>query len=316
MNLIIFPIPILFGQIDHRITKDIQTSIGSLKDVTIMNLDDKKEWSIEIDNPEIIAKYKPPFYNRGAEYAQQHSYFEALCHASSGDLQYKIISSSTARYAKRYEQSCETNLCPVTIHIAAFVEQIHKKNKQFLDELRNNLKNENVPYVDDLVYGIFRNIAIQYHFNKPSLPAKKTLHIDHINSCIHMAITLNGTRNILFVDEDIEKKIKLKQNDVYLTSPAILMHGIEVPKLTEKDASISIQFRTLLSANIASELYKNHTIKICFTICHLLRKYDKQFLLPTYEEYINEVQDMINNAPIILDDTPKKITYINKNILL
>src|SRR6185369_15286529 len=115
MNLIDFTIPILFGRLDEKIMNDIKNGMNPLDKSTIIGLDDTKEWSIDIDNPEIVSEYKPPIFNRRGEYAKKHSYFEILCHASSGSERHKLIDSANARYAKRYESAYRTSLYPSTI---------------------------------------------------------------------------------------------------------------------------------------------------------------------------------------------------------
>lgn len=318
MNLIDFPVPIMFGNLDEKITNDIKSNLKPLDDSMIISLDDMKEWTIEIDNPQIISKYYPPIFNRRSEYAKHHSYFEMLCHSSSGSNRHNLIESSNARYAKRYESSYRTTLYPCTIQIMALVELIHKLNKQFKLDLIESLKNKSIPHYDEIVSGMFRNVAVQFHFNKPSLPAEKTLHLDHINSCIHIAITLSGTRNILFSDKNLDRqKITLKPNNVYLTSPTYVLHGIEVPELSENNASISIQLRTLLSPESATDLYKNHTKAVCKVVCDTLKKYDGKFILPSYEEYKTELDAIVKEAFITYSTNtplPLKVEYHNKDI--
>jgi hypothetical protein len=315
LNLIDFSIPILFGNLDEKITNDIKSNLKPLDESTIIGLDDMKEWTIEIDNPQIISKYYPPIFNRRSEYAKHHSYFEMLSHASSGSDRHKLIESSNARYAKRYESSYRTTLYPCTIQIMALIEQIHKLNKQFKLDLTNSLKAKSIPHSDEIVSGMFRNVAVQFHFNKPSLPAEKTLHLDHINSCIHIAITLNGTRDILFVDKNLDRqKITLKPNNVYLTSPTYVLHGIEVPELAEDNASISIQLRTLLSPESATNLYKNHTKDVCAIICDVLKRYDGKIVLPTYDEYRAELELIIKEASVYPQGLPVRENSVTKNM--
>jgi len=126
-----------------------------------------------------------------------------------------------------------------------------------------------------------------------------------------MAVTLNGTRNILFAAGEKRHKITLKSNDVYLTSPTCIMHGIEIPKLDEENASIALQLRALLPSNIASELYKNHTAQICTIICKLFEKYNDKLNLPSYEEYVSEYDELLKLSPKLESE---KIKYTNKPI--
>jgi len=124
-------------------------------------------------------------------------------------------------------------------------------------------------------------LLYKIHFNNESLPANNTLHFDHINSCIHMAVTLNGTRDVLFCSNNNNNNnnnhtIKLKPNDIYMTSPTYIMHGIYVPKLNNNNASVALQLRTLPPTDIASELYKKYTKGVCVIICKLLEKYNKK----------------------------------------
>jgi hypothetical protein len=317
MNLVKFSSPVLFGTLDPRIVAIIARSIGTIgsNDIQIVGHDDTEQWSILINNPQLTESYIPFFFNRRSEYAKNHSYFEALCHVSPEPDKFKLITSSTARYAKRFEKSYDSRLCPATLAISAFVEQVRIKNSTFLHELLERLRDDGIPHCEEFVDGVFRNVAIQIHFNEKTVSTHTTLHTDHINSCIHMAVTIGGTRNILFVDQsNNEYKKTLVGNDVYLTSPSSILHGIEVPRLDEKNASIALQLRTLLPTNIASVLYRDHLAKICQIVCDMLRKYDGKFLFPTFEqynaEYLKQLETVqrINKIP---KDIPEKIQYTN-----
>jgi hypothetical protein len=70
-----------------------------------------------------------------------------------------------------------------------------------------------------------------------------------------MGVTLSGHRTVGFGVKGKEFdffKLPMSAGDVYVSSPAGIFHGIFVDKLSAKEPSLAIQFRTLLSAEAAA----------------------------------------------------------------
>ncbi|MBN9662471.1 MAG: hypothetical protein J0H49_30010, partial [Acidobacteria bacterium] len=90
---------------------------------------------------------------------------------------------------------------------------------------------------------------------------------------------------------------------------------IHVPKCKTKEASISIQLRTLMTCATADSIYP-FSDQVCDIILDLLREYDGIFTLPTFEEYQQalhtieaELDAQVSSAPS--SNIPKTLTFDN-----
>jgi hypothetical protein len=310
---------VLGGKMDPKITKSLKKSLGEITDMQLTRNDDKLAWQLDMPNPLRGNKYKPFFFERGSEYGTEHHYYEALCHASSSNHRFALLPSSTARYANRKaKKSFPTVLIPATMPVTAYVDSLRQVNKPFLETLHARigaLEGINAEALDAFMEGLFRNAAIQVHFGGNSEPIERGLHLDHLHSALHMALTLNGTRDILFIrDEEVRLDHTLAEGDVYVTSPTRVMHGIHVPKCKAKEASISIQLRTLMSCATADSIYP-FSDQICDIILDLLREHDGIFSLPSFDEFQQallaieaELTTQIASMP---SKIPKTLTFDN-----
>lgn len=316
MNALHTSLSVLGGKLDPKITKCLRKSLGSIDDLQLTKKDDRVAWQIDIPNPLLGNDYKPFFFDRGNEFGGGHRYHEALCHASkSGVERFALLTTSTARYANRTAKtSFETLLCPATLPLIAFVDALRAVNQPYLDSLEDRLSK--LPGIDqfalaDFVSGMFRNVAIQIHYGGASEPKEQTMHLDHLHSALHMALTLNGTRDILFTRGDHMLSHTLALDDCYVTSPTRVLHGIGVPTCTKKEASISVQLRTLMSRDTANSIYP-FSDQVCDTVLDLLRVYDELFSLPSYEDFQKHLQLVEAEADAARGkNVPDTITFSN-----
>ena len=96
----------------------------------------------------------------------------------------------------------------------------------------------------------------------------------------------------------------------------IVFHGIHVSECTETDASIAIQFRTLLSTEVSTELDKSKLVKpLCQTIIKSLKECsDGTIRLPTVDEYKEHYNKLQKQIEEIIKDKQIAPTVELKNI--
>eukprot|EP01102_Stenamoeba_stenopodia_P006924 TRINITY_DN193_c0_g1_i1.p1 TRINITY_DN193_c0_g1~~TRINITY_DN193_c0_g1_i1.p1 ORF type:complete len:358 (+),score=79.40 TRINITY_DN193_c0_g1_i1:1351-2424(+) len=310
---------------EPKVLASIYESLGSLEDIHLVGFDDLDEFEIEVVDPEKTIDYVPFFFNRRGEYGRKHSYWEGLCHVSTGSNRWKFIKSASARYTTPIVgTSIESVLCPATIEISALVECIRTINIDFLNSLRDELLQAGLAerLATNFVEGAFRNVAIQIHFNDPSLSTAATMHVDHINSALHMAVTIHGSRTVSFEKSDRSTfDLNLKQGDVYLTSPTSVMHGVSVPKLAEEQRSVALQLRTLLDVETANDLnLKGNNADILLVSMHkVLDLYQNRIRMPSFDEYQHALRELKNQKQqdgcIVSGQTTIKTTFKNTFVI-
>jgi len=231
-------------------------------------------------------EYRPVFFNRGNEYGRGHPYYEALCH---GFTHREVVLASSARYFNSSSgKSLLTKHLPSPIPIAAFIECVRTINSTFMTQLSQTLTSFTTLHpptppstaedmVSDFLNGTFRNIAIQIHYNASSYERLMLYHMDHVFSALHMAVTLHGRRSVGFsrsrsdVSDFNEIVLDMQAGDVYITTPAGILHGVSVDELSMNDRSVAIQCRTLLGAG-SSAYWCKHVGPLCVEIGKVLEK--------------------------------------------
>lgn len=130
------------------------------------------------------------------------------------------------------------------------------------------------------------------------------MHLDHINSCIHMAVTINGRRAVgLNIGETVDEagmfapkffEMGMEKGDIYLTSPTSVLHGIHIEKLSEEDRSVALQLRTLVSVETANALMLRPNVHLLLhSILRLLgeESTDMKVRMPTWDEFQKALQN-------------------------
>jgi len=294
--------------LEPELTKALFNSLGAAADLQTVTNGDTTDFTIDIPNPNHVL-YKPFFFDRLAEAGKFHTYYEALCHAFPHR---KTLMGCSARYFKPLT-GCPivAPQPPATLHITAFVEAVRNLNSEFLVFLRGELEDlidddeedeERVitqECVDSFVAGVFRNVAIQYHYDDCSHPINRMLHMDHIFSAVHMAVTLNGERNVAFVADNGGEPdtliFKMKSGDAYVTCPAAILHGIETNKLDEKNCSVALQCRTWLSGEEAKIFHKNNE-KTFIAVLNALERHP--IILPTFSQWEQTFEELKESLAI------------------
>jgi len=285
--------------LDPQLMKRLLESLGDPKEVFLIKSHDLQAFEINIISPQ-HPEYRPVFFDRKNEYGKNHTYYEALCHC----LPHRdVIYSSSARYFNSKQgNSLLTKHLPSPLPITAFIESFRSINSEFLQNLETvllalteshpppaNMNPQTV--VKEFIDGAFRNIAIQIHFNSSSYERQMLYHMDHVFSALHMAVTLNGRRVIGFslsineIKDFREVTLAMQPGDVYITTPAGILHGVSMDELTEDERSVAIQCRTLLGAESA-KYWCEQVSPLCIEISKLLAKFPLR--IPSYDEWEKE----------------------------
>ena len=85
------------------------------------------------------------------------------------------------------------------------------------------------------------------------------VHIDNMNSIVHLALSIKGQRtlHISYPDQHRSQYTRSqKEGDVYLSSPWAFRHGVEHPRQTWEERTIAIQCRTLMTVQENSQAWE------------------------------------------------------------
>jgi len=205
-----------------------------------------------------------------------------------------------------------TKHLPSPIPVTALVEAVRHINSDFLDYLTQVLSNfaqtyppeEGTPeeMVKAFIDGAFRNIAIQIHYNACSHERQMLYHQDHVFSSLHMAVTLNGNRTVGFSKsrnsfcDFSEISLQMQSGDIYVTTPAGIMHGVSMDELSQDERSVALQCRTLLEAKVA-QYWAKRVGPLCVEITKVLVQHTLR--LPTFEEWEDQckkLETVLKNA--------------------
>jgi len=154
--------------------------------------------------------------------------------------------------------------------------------------------------------GAFRSVAIQIHHGAESRDRKKLIHMDHVFSSLHMGVTLHGNRSVGFIlPGNQEKTLEMKSGDIYVTTPAGILHGASMKELDSSNLSCALQCRTLLSKS-AALVWERHTGSLCCIVSELLSK--NNFYLPSKECFFEHLEKLKSQFTVA-DDVKFVLEY-------
>eukprot|EP01124_Arcella_intermedia_P035499 TRINITY_DN9063_c0_g1_i1.p2 TRINITY_DN9063_c0_g1~~TRINITY_DN9063_c0_g1_i1.p2 ORF type:complete len:149 (-),score=44.67 TRINITY_DN9063_c0_g1_i1:255-701(-) len=115
------------------------------------------------------------------------------------------------------------------------------------------------------------------------------LHQDHIFSSLHLALTLSGHRTVGLVTSSAPSEgyqyllMHMNPGDIYITTPAGVLHGIEMEEMQGNECSVAIQFRWWMAQEVA-ESWARAQGEMCAAVAEALRAHPLR--MPTYEEWV------------------------------
>lgn len=151
--------------------------------------------------------------------------------------------------AQQVRTGIRANLPPANHFLRAFVLTVIETNKPLFDALTDAMP-EDFSMLRELFARrkCLSDLAVQVSHGEAAGHPWNPLHIDNVNSVLHLAISLKGSRtlNIGYPDNH-QTQFSLDQSSgcVYLSSPWAFRHGVRFPQQTWEERVIAVQCRTL-----------------------------------------------------------------------
>lgn len=133
-----------------------------------------------------------------------------------------------------------------------------------------------------------------------------------------MGVTLHGERAVGFVvpsDDPQNDKwppnevtLPMRMGDVYVTTPASILHGVSTRDLSESDRSVALQCRTMLDAPSA-QFWNAHKAALNGVVAKLLA--EMSLTLPSLEEVKIAQDEIAAKWKTLLPEPPQRITLEN-----
>ena len=232
----------------------------------------------------------------------EHVYYEGYFHAKRS---LEGIESLNPRYGYKMTKPAAPR------RLQAFIEAFRQKNQQLVTEVANLMPDGSTwkqLFSDNCC---FADLAIQVHHGSEVKGMELGWHTDALNSILHMAISLHGTRQLRVkaVDEDSGKVSEYytvqRPGSIYIASPWVFEHAPQYPACNWENRVIAVQARLLMAVGeygaLKSEVYESGKDIVADAVATALNKAD--LIVPTLEE-VKEVERS-------LDDYEGKVELVN-----
>lgn len=119
---------------------------------------------------------------------------------------------------------------------------------------------------------VFADLAVQVHHGDAVENDDVSFHVDGFNSCLHLALSLCGTRRlhcrlgtaaVAHFNDLSNRAYTFSAGDVYLSSPSAFLHGVEYPAASWDTRVVAIQCRVLLTREEQARLHLEHPERMC-----------------------------------------------------
>jgi hypothetical protein len=113
----------------------------------------------------------------------------------------------------------------------------------------------------------FGDMAVQVHHGDAIKDDDVSYHVDGINSCLHLALSLRGTRTlhcrlgaapVTHFNDLSHRAYTFAAGDVYLSSPSAFPHGVEYPTASWDTRVVAVQCRLLFTREQQARLEAEH----------------------------------------------------------
>ena len=194
----------------------------------------------------------------------------------------------------KYGQPMEKPAAPPRLR--AFIRATQQKNQHIFSKVSECFEPNST--MKQLVEqgNMFCDVAIQMKYGTGVKREHVNWHVDGFNSMWHMALSLQGARQLYAkkVEEDGSSKVYCNTQtagDVYLSSPAAFKHAVGHNTVKRKDRIVAVQCRVLMTSEDNSNIHSEYTMKpedlrtALDKIAKLLE--EQTFALPTLTEIID-----------------------------
>ena len=185
-----------------------------------------------------------------------------------------------------------------TLPTKSFVRSIIMQNKAMLDEITNIFPPHSTLrhlFEDRKILG---EAAIEITHGDAAGPPYIGMHIDNLNSILHLALSIKGDRtlHIGYADKQTSQyTLKQSTSDFYLSSPWAFHHAIQFPEQSWDQRVIAIQFRTIHTTaenKSAFEELEDRKFEFSSAMSTIMEKYP--LIIPT----LKDVKEMENSLVI------------------
>lgn len=189
-----------------------------------------------------------------------HTYWEGYFHSES---QAGSVTSVHPRKGCNFEKPA------APWRLRAFLGAVRAVNSGWLERLgaAGSLPDE---FASLLTHGrAFSDLAVQVHHGAAITPSDARFHMDGINSCLHLALSLRGQRSLLCKLSDTpgegasDRTFDFSSGDVYISCPWAFPHGVAYPQCDWESRVVAVQCRLLFTRQEEEQLESRPDLARC-----------------------------------------------------
>jgi len=197
-----------------------------------------------------------------------------------------------------------TKIQPANQLLRSFVRAVIEKNKKLLDHITDALP-EDCSMLRELfsTRRCLSDLAVQISHGDAQGHPNIPLHLDNVNSLLHMAISLKGSRTLLigYPDDRHSVQFSLDQSAgcVYLTTPWAFRHGVNWPAQAWEDRAIAVQCRTLMTVEENKQVFSQisgREEELASCVADVLEQHN--LLIPTVKEVMTMSESLLREEKL------------------
>ncbi|CAK9030922.1 BspA family leucine-rich repeat surface protein, partial [Durusdinium trenchii] len=151
-----------------------------------------------------------------------------------------------------------------TPRLSAWLSAFKEVNAEWIAELTRKLMAQ-APHMGDLASKgrFFSDCSVQVHRGDQVTGDNLGWHIDTLNSILHMALSIRGTRTLHvqgIKDDDAAHKYEETAGNFYVSNPCTAMHAVEYPSTDWDHRIIAVQCRVLFTSEELDTLLLNKSV--------------------------------------------------------
>ena len=182
-----------------------------------------------------------------------HAYWEGYYHAS---LHSGAVTSVHPRKGRDFEKPA------APLRLRAFLAAVRSVNSEWFEQLAAAA---GLPDFEALLKDgrAFSDVAVQVHHGTAITEEDARYHMDGINSCLHLALSLKGARSLLCQladqpsDTPTTRSFDFSAGDVYVSCPWAFPHGVAYPQCDWDSRIVAVQCRLLFSLEEERQLHSH-----------------------------------------------------------
>lgn len=214
-----------------------------------------------------------------------HIYYEGYFHTLAQD---GPVSSVHPRQGMQFDKPTADS------RLRAFCEAVREVNSSVLAEAAKAVPSDSILAAVFKRGWAFGDLALQVHYGTAVDESCVGWHMDAVNSALHMAVSLRGSRVLKSkltpaAPRKGERQTTQIQDspqsagDVYVSNPHSFVHGVEYPTSDWSSRVVACQIRLLMTEE---EMFSSVSGKGSDAIAHALAASGGRLRMPTLEEVL------------------------------